>query len=175
MHQFRSHGTGEFSRDQFAEIGENVILERGVMVFHPEMITLGSNVYVGHNTLLKGYYKNTMRIGSDVWIGQQCFLHSGGGLTIGNKTGIGPGVNIFTSSHMETDQRASIMDGAIKFAPVVIGEGCDIGVGATIMPGVRVGRGVQIGTGSVVVEDVPDYAIAVGVPARVMRIRDPGE
>ena len=67
MRKFTSHGTGEFARTDFRAIGENVIFERGVLVFHPAQITLGNNVYVGHNAILKGYHQNEMTIGDDVW------------------------------------------------------------------------------------------------------------
>jgi acetyltransferase-like isoleucine patch superfamily enzyme len=63
------------------------------------------------------------------------------------------------------------MDGALAFAPVVLDDGCDIGVGAVILPGVTIGRGAQIGAGSVVVHDVPAGAVAAGVPARVIGSR----
>ena len=46
-----------------------------------------------------------------------------------------------------------------------------IGVGAVVLPGVRIGKGAQIGAGAVVREDVPDFAVAAGVPARVSRMR----
>ena len=61
---------------------------------------------------------------------------------------------------------------AIVFAPVHIGDGSDLGVGSTILPGVTVGRGVQVGAGAVVAEDVPDFAVVAGVPARVLRYRE---
>lgn len=54
---------------------------------------------------------------------------------------------------------------------VVIGPDVWIGHGAIVMPGVRIGAGAAIGSGSVVTHDVPDYAIVVGVPARVLRMR----
>ena len=57
--------------------------------------------------------------------------------------------------------------------PVVIGYGADIGTNATILPGVRVGANAIIGAGAVVNHDVPDFAIAAGVPAKVMRSRRP--
>ena len=50
--------------------------------------------------------------------------------------------------------------------------GSDLGVGSTILPGVTLGRGVQVGAGAVVAEDVPDYAVVAGVPARVLRSRE---
>ena len=54
----RSHGTGEFTPDQFGKLGDGCVFERGALVFHPENIELGSNIYVGHNTILHGYYKD---------------------------------------------------------------------------------------------------------------------
>ena len=53
----RSHGTGLGPWD-FAHLGEGVVLEQGVLVFHPETITIADNVYVGHQTILKGYHEN---------------------------------------------------------------------------------------------------------------------
>jgi virginiamycin A acetyltransferase len=44
-------------------------------------------------------------------------------------------------------------------------------VGSTILPGVRLGRGVQVGAGAVVAQDVPDFAVVAGVPARILRFR----
>ena len=57
--------------------------------------------------------------------------------------------------------------------PVNIGHDTWIGHGVVIMPGVRVGTGAVIGSGAVVTKDVPDYAIVVGVPAKVLRHRHP--
>ncbi|MBK5257814.1 MAG: transferase, partial [Vicinamibacteria bacterium] len=71
-----SHGDGKFSPEQFAYLGERAVLEPGVLVFHPENIQIGDDVYVGHQTILKGYHRNRMSIGAGSWIGQQCFFHS---------------------------------------------------------------------------------------------------
>ncbi|MBA2370163.1 MAG: hypothetical protein H0V71_00795 [Chloroflexi bacterium] len=53
--------------------------------------------------------------------------------------------------------------------------GADIGVNAVLLPGVTIGEGAIVGAGAVVTRDVPAYAIAAGVPARVMRSRKPTE
>ena len=90
----RSHGTGEFAREQLASCGPDCVFERDVMIFHPENVHLGRNVYVGHRTILKGYYVNAMHIGDETWIGQMCFFHSAGGIHIGARVGIGPSVTI---------------------------------------------------------------------------------
>jgi acetyltransferase-like isoleucine patch superfamily enzyme len=167
----RSHGTGEFSPAQFAKFGRNVVLEPGILVFHPENIEIGDDVYIGHYTILKGYHLNKMIIGSGTWIGQQCFFHSAGSLTIGCHVGIGPGVRIITSSHAEEGIRVPILHSRIEFAPVKIEDDSDIGVGAIILPGVTIGRGAQVGAGAVVTQPVADYAVVAGVPARVLRYR----
>lgn len=57
---------------------------------------------------------------------------------------------------------------ADKESDIVIGEDCWIGAGCILLPGVRIGRGCVIGAGSVVTKDVPDYAVAVGCPARII-------
>ena len=171
IRQHRPHGTGEFDRSQFKSIGNNVILEVGVLVFHPETITLANNIYVGHNTILKGYYKGSLSIGENSWIGQNCFFHSAGEIGIGRNVGIGPSVKIITSYHGEEGRDKPILFSRIDFAPVTIGDDSDVGIGTIILPGVSIGRGVQIGAGSIVTTDIPDFAVAYGSPARVERIR----
>lgn len=167
----RSHGDGTFHAEQFRGCGPDCVFEAGVLVFHPENIELGANVYVGHHAILKGYYENLMRIGDETWIGQQSFLHSAGGIDIGARVGIGPGVRIITSSHTEAGREIPILSAPIHLAPVIIEDDCDLGVGAIVLPGVRIGQGAQIGAGAVVTEDVPPYSVAVGVPAKVTRER----
>lgn len=165
---WKSHGSGKFTKRAFASIGENVIFESGVLVFHPENISLGDNVYIGHYAILKGYYKNKFLIGNNVWIGQGCFFHSAAGITIGNDVGIGPGVKIITSSH-QLDENKAILHSSIVNAPVIIEDECDIGTGAILMPGVRIGRGAQVGAGAVVTKNVASYSVVAGVPAKVLR------
>ena len=50
-----SHGDGSFKISEFKHIAEDVIFEAHVLVFHPETISIAANVYIGHNTILKGY------------------------------------------------------------------------------------------------------------------------
>jgi acetyltransferase-like isoleucine patch superfamily enzyme len=166
-----SHGTGEFRPDELASLGRGVVFEPGVLVFHPEAITIGDNVYVGHNSMLKGYHRNAMVIGRDTWIGQGCFLHSAGGLTIGKAVGIGPMVKILTSQHSGDDLALPVLCTKLDLAEVVIEDGADLGVGSIILPGVRIGEGAIVGAGAVVSRSIPAFAVAVGVPAKVVRQR----
>ncbi len=167
----RSHGSGEVNRADLRRCPASVVVEPGALVFHPENVSLGEAVYVGHYAILKAYYKNELTVGDRVWIGQAAFLHAAGGITIGEDVGIGPYVKILTSTHADPGRERPIMDGALELGAVVIEAGADLGIGAIILPGVTVGRGAQVGAGAVVTSDVPPYAVVAGNPARVLRTR----
>jgi acetyltransferase-like isoleucine patch superfamily enzyme len=167
-----SKGTGKFKVSDFKSLGENVIFENGVRVFHPENICIGDNVYVGHDTVLEGYHKNEMIIGDHTWIGQGSFFHSAGGIEIGRAVGIGPAVKILTSIHREGALSNPIIHNKLRFGKVVIKDGSDIGTGAMILPGVTIGEGTLIGAQSVVTKDVDEYVVAAGNPVRVLRRRE---
>lgn len=76
------------------------------------------------------------------------------------------GVNILNKNKYFGDKK---MD---KIAPVIIGNRVYIGTGAYIMPGVTIGDNVVIGAGAIVVRDIPDNSVAVGVPAKVIESID---
>ena len=168
---YRSHGSGKFKIEDFKKVGDNVIFEEGVLVFHPENIEIGNNVYIGHNTILKGYYKNKMIIGDHTWIGQNCFLHSAGGITIGKAVGMGPMVKILTSVHKEDELSKPILFCDLEFWEVIIEDGCDVGTGSIILPGVKIGEGSIVGAGTVVTKDVESYSVVAGVPAKILKRR----
>lgn len=167
----KSHGYGDFEKHDFKMVGKDVIFERGVLIFHPENIEIGNNVYVGHNTILKGYYNNMMTIDDHSWIGQNCFIHSAGGITIGKGVGVGPMVKILTSQHTGDDTKIPVLFTKLNKKEVILEDGCDIGVGSIILPGVIVGEGAIVGAGSVVTKDVEPYTVVAGVPAKVLRKR----
>lgn len=167
----KSHGNGEFTIEQFKKIGNNVIFEAGVLIFHPENIELGNNIYIGHQTILKGYYKGSLIIGDGTWIGQQCFFHSAGDIFIGRNVGIGPAVKIITSYH-EDNVDKPVLQNKLIFEKVIIEDDVDLGIGAIILPGVTVGKGAIVGAGAVVTKNVLPYSVVIGVPAKVIRHRN---
>jgi len=172
MRKFHSHGTGRFDPDDLGTRGDGVVLEEGVLIFRPDLVHLGDNVYVGHRAQIKAYPEGGLRVGRDTWIGPNCFFSAAAPVTIGEGVGIGPNVHILTSTHRDPGRDLPIMEGELERAPVTIGDGADLGVGSIVLPGVRIGKGVQLGAGSVVNEDIPDLAVAVGVPARVVGSRE---
>lgn len=171
MSNKRSHGDGLFNIEDIKKIGAGVVIENGVLAFHCDNIILGKNIYIGHNTILKAYYKNIMEIGDGTWVGQNCFFHSAGGIKIGKNVGIGPSVHILTSNHINDYKGKPVLHNPIEFKEVVIEDDSDIGVGAIILPGVTIGKGAIIGAGAVVTKDVLPYSIVVGNPARIIRNR----
>lgn len=91
---------------------------------------------------------------------------------------IGPWVTINIGCHLSHDCRvddfATIAPGASLSGYVRVGEGSDIGTGAAIIQGVSVGAWSVVGAGAAVVRDLPPNCTAVGVPARVIKQREPG-
>jgi acetyltransferase-like isoleucine patch superfamily enzyme len=167
----RSHGSGRFAIDDLGSLGPGSVIEDDVLVFSPQQVSIGADVYVGHRTILHGDTRGVLRIEDGAWIGPECYMHSAGGIQIGARAGIGPRVMILTSAHRETPPPAPIMDGPLDFAPVTVGAGGDVGIGSILLPGATVGLGAQVGAGSVVTGEIPPGMIAAGAPARVLRRR----
>src|SRR5215471_9822314 len=130
----RSHGTGAIDRAAMKRCPASVVIEPGALVFHPENVSLDEDVYVGHYAILKGYYRNELVVGRGSWIGQAAFLHAAGGIRVGADVGIGPHASILTSTHADPGRDSPIMAGAIMTAPVLLDDGCDLGVGSIILP-----------------------------------------
>ena len=88
-------------------------------------------------------------------------------VTIGDRCMFGPNVSIFAATHESEVQsrRENIEYGR----PVVVGDDCWIGGNVVILPGVTIGRGCTIGAMSVVTKDVPEFSVAMGQPARVVK------
>jgi acetyltransferase-like isoleucine patch superfamily enzyme len=166
-----SDGSGSFEPGDLGALGDGCVIEDGVLIWHPQTVRLGAGVYVGHRALLHGDTRGELVIGDDSWIGPDVYMHSAGSIRIGRKVGLGPRVSILTSTHEETAPPAAVIDAPLRFAPVEVGDGCDVGLGAILLPGASLGAGVQVGAGSVVAGEVPDGAIVAGVPARLLRRR----
>ena len=86
--------------------------------------------------------------------------------------GWGPGAKVLGSTHTGVPIEVPTIQTDLEIKPVRIEAWADIGTGAIILPGVTVGKGSIVGAGAVVVEDVPPFAIVVGVPARLLRWRE---
>ena len=92
-------------------------------------------------------------------------------ITIGTNVWVTRGVMILCHQRdlNEYEVGKPVMDCPLLYKPVQIKDGAHIGIGAIIMPGVTIGKGAVIGAGSVVTRDIPDYCVAVGSPAKVIK------
>jgi acetyltransferase-like isoleucine patch superfamily enzyme len=150
--------------------GDGATIAAGAGFRHLERVEIGSGVFVGEGAMVQGHARGSCRIGDKAWIGPQAFLDARA-LAIEELAAIGPGARILTAQHSGLPAEAPVMATEQKVGPVTIGAGADIGVNATLLPGARIGRGAIVGAGAVVTGDIPDGAVAAGVPARVLRFR----
>lgn len=110
------------------------------------------------------YELKNISIGEDTIIGEKVVLDGRDKLTIGNHVDIASEVMIYNSQHdMNAEDFAEHVD-----APVVIEDYVFIGPRAIILPGVTIGEGAIVAAGAVVTKDIPPYAIAGGVPAKII-------
>ena len=110
-------------------------------------------------------YGFNIRLGAEAFLNFSCVILDVTAVTIGDRTQIGPAVQIYTADHPRDP--AVRRSGAEFGRPVHIGADVWIGGGAIILPGVSIGDGAVIGGGSVVTRDVPPGAMARGNPARL--------
>jgi acetyltransferase-like isoleucine patch superfamily enzyme len=144
------------------------------VVKHPETMEFGDQVFIGAQTMIQGRFDGICNIGNHVWIGPHAYFDARH-LMIEDYVGWGPGAKVLGSAHTGDPIELPIIATSLVIKPVVIGYGADIGTNATILPGVRIGAQSIIGAGAVVTGNIPEYAIAAGVPARVTRMRNGSE
>jgi acetyltransferase-like isoleucine patch superfamily enzyme len=176
--------------------GRNVVFGQNVVLRHPHKIHIGSNVLVDDNCLIdaKGESNKGIRIGDGVFIGRNTILScKNGDIDIGDHANIGFNCEVFSASrvsigpsvlmaayvyviggdHDFSDSSKSVLAQPRTSSGVNIAEGVWTGAGARILDGVSIGPHAVIGAGAVVREDVPGWAVAAGVPARIVSTRTP--
>jgi acetyltransferase-like isoleucine patch superfamily enzyme len=183
-----------------AAAGVNFGLGRQVRFVHPSGFTAGDYVTIGDFCYLNCRSQRGVKIGDYTSIDQNLWLscggrtkdatgffemgdHSyigcnavigagGGGIKIGRNVLIGQSVNIHSEKHVFGDTSVPIRMQGISYQGVVIEDDVWIGSKATILDGVVIGTGAIIGAGAVVTHSVPPYSIAVGIPAKVVGVRE---
>lgn len=112
-------------------------------------LEIGSNTFVGHNTLFIG------AVDSHIKIGNNCDISSG--------------VTFCTGSHEINTVYSDRIAGRGISGDIIVGNGCWIGLNSTILQNVKIGDMSIIAAGAVVCSDVPPFTIVGGVPAKVIR------
>jgi len=158
----------------FAAFGAGTLLELPVRLGGVESMSIGSDVFVGANSWLQVLEPRTgvvsLEIGDGTSMAGNCVLSAAAGVRLGRRVLLARNVYVSDHLHAYDDPTRAVMDQGIEgIAPVEIGDGAWLAQNVVVSPGVRIGRGAVIGANSVVRSDVPDFAVAVGAPARVVR------
>ena len=125
---------------------------------------IGQNSTV--STPLSGTSFDNVKIGNNVFINSNCLMMARGGITIEDDVMLAANVQLLSNNHDEYDRQVLICD------EITIKKGAWIGAGVSILPGVKIGKYAIVGAGAIVTKDVPDYAVVVGIPARVVKTLD---
>jgi len=193
-------GVGYFCRQRFyrrlfRRMGNGVIFGRSIVLRHPgrisigdetaiddgtlidaagageEGITIGNRVIVSRNCVIQGK-TGPVVIGDDSDIGVNTVLTSVSGIDVGDHVLMAANVYIGGGRYHIEDRHVPILQqGVYSRGPIRIGSGSWIGAGAIVLDGVRIGNGCVIGAGAVVTQDIPDFWIAAGTPAKPFRHR----
>lgn len=155
-------------------VGRGLQVGSGVGFKHVETFAIGDGVFIGAQSYLQGRFDGTFEIGDHVWIGPQSYFDARD-LILEEYVGWGPGARVLGSAHTGFPVNVPIIQTDLDIKPVRIEAWADIGTNAVILPGVTVGRGSIVGAGAVVTRDVPPFTVVAGVPARVIRQRNPQE
>lgn len=118
-------------------------------------------------------FTRRMIVGKRLAVNINSYIDGRGGITIGDNVLIGPNCVIASCEHNYADPHVPIFQQPVKYAPIVIGNDVWIGANVFIKCGLTVGDGCVVAAGSVVTKDVPPYAVVGGVPAKVLKYRDP--
>lgn len=179
-----SIGPSDKRARQFASFGaRSLIMWRPNTIFNERYIEIGEDTLIGPGVSLSaGMVPGQECITSPVVkIGDRCLIGKGSGIvghfsiTIGNDVWTGHHVYITDQNHGYVDVGRPISQQSQPERSVVIGDETWLGFGSVVLPGVTIGKHVVVGANSVVTHDLPDYCVAVGAPARVVRRFENGE
>ena len=161
-------------------IGEKSTICKPMYLAHLENMYLGKHVRVREFARLETIveYDNQrftprLEIGDDVGFEQGLHMTCADSIKIGNNTTISAYVMIMDCFHDYADLTKSVVDQPLFTKPVIIEDGCFIGLGARIMPGTHLGKHCSVGSNAVVTGGIwPDYSILVGAPAYCIKRYD---
>jgi acetyltransferase-like isoleucine patch superfamily enzyme len=153
---------------RFAGTNGRFFIDRGCTVAGASGIRMGRTVRLGRGVQLIAHGGGEIVLGDQVALNTNVSINAsvGGRIVIGNYTIVGPNTILRSSDHRFDRLDVPIQTQGHNQGTIVIGEDVWISAAVVILGGVTIGRGAVIGAGAVVTRDIPEYAIAVGVPAK---------
>jgi len=160
-------------------VPKNIFLGNGVKIGEGCIIdarTLRSKIKIGDNVQLSRYTavkaaEGDVEIGENVIVGPFSVLEGWGGLEIGKNAMISYHVVIMSIMYEFEDCSYPINQHPAKIGKITLGEDSWLGAHVVVLPGIEIGKGTVVGAGAVVTRNIPEYCVAVGVPAEVIRKR----
>jgi maltose O-acetyltransferase len=140
------------------------ILRLRGFLMRPAFKFCGRNLQVARRVTIN--FTNRLEIGNDVFLALGCWLNAAGGILLEDEVQLGPYSVLVTSDHAEFG--GSYRFAKPKLAPIQICRGSWIAAHSTVTKGVLVGPGALLAANSVATHDIPPFATAGGVPARII-------
>jgi acetyltransferase-like isoleucine patch superfamily enzyme len=134
-------------------------------------ITIGNGVFLGRGTILS-CKDGDIVLGDQVNMGFHCEIFSGSSVVVGRHGLFAAYAYLVGGGHEFETAGVPVIEQARVSQGIVLGENVWLGTGAKVLDGVKIGSDVVVGANAVVTDDLPDGAVAVGVPARVVRRRE---
>jgi acetyltransferase-like isoleucine patch superfamily enzyme len=157
------------------QLGAHVFIDERVVLFQREgggPIQTGERVYIYRDTIIETGYGGSLTIGAKASIHPRCQINAYKvPVRIGAGVMMAPNCALYPYDHGVAPGKAIIEQPLASKGGIVIDDEAWLGVGVIVLGGVRIGKGAVVAAGSVVTQDVPDGAIAAGVPARVVKMR----
>lgn len=160
------------SGDSTCSIGDGTFIPSPVQIWGNDRGRIFIGRHCSLDTMARLFVANDARLllEDNVAVGPYNIINAFDDCTIRKNSMLGPYVNINCADHgMELGEPMRFQAGS--YGPVCIGEDCWIGSHAVILKGVNIGEGAVVAAGAVVTRDIPPYAVAAGVPARVVSSR----
>jgi acetyltransferase-like isoleucine patch superfamily enzyme len=154
-------------------LGDGVVLDDYVTLDSrggDAKLSIGDRVSIGRYSTIAAK-QGTIKLEAGSNIGSHCRLATNSQITIGESVLIGAYSYIGPGNHTEEENGALISNPMDIRGGVAIGEHSWLGARVTVLDGVSIGRHAIIGAHSLVTTDVPDWGVAVGTPAKVIKVR----
>lgn len=154
--------------------GIGLVVNKGVRINKPKRISLGKRVYLDRNSSIYidkiNAQEPTLKIGNNVLIGAYTSIGCSNEVIIEDNVLFAPHVHVTDRNHAFEDiSRPINIQPAISPGPVFIGAETWLGYGVQVMPNVHIGKHCVIAAGSIVTKDIPDYCVAAGIPAKIIK------
>lgn len=184
------------SRMVLNKIGRGSLIGYGFSVKSPKSVSIGEGTLIDDYCLFnaKTTSMKGLKIGNKCVIGIMSFITTGydghvliqdnvhvngpdthilgmGGVSIGENGRIGARVSIISANHVFKERDILIKDQGTIAKGIIIEEDVWLGTGVIVLDGVTIHKGAVVGAGAIVTKDIPEYAVAVGVPAKIVKFR----